>query len=699
MLITFLYVLNGLLFLSGLLIFRLNSGERRFSLSLVQSLGALPLLAAEYLYLSLHLEPRAARLVFVSEVIFALLWFTMALRLGEATVETSRTRRSFLLEFIAGVLVLSMAAYFLVFHAAFGMADGLLVFQLYSPAYWSTFFLLLAVLFAVWRLEQFWRVLDAARRWEYKFLVVGSCLVCGSLAWAASYRLTYLAVLTGHLQLLAALLLFGWAMTAYAVTHYRLLNRKIFVSRKVVYSFVVPSLLAVYFLGFGILTLVMRFFGLQLSFLITWLLVAAGLVTAGLFVFSGKMRRRVHFFISTHFYINKYEYRDEWLALSQQLQGITNETEVVDALRQVLAGSLYTDEIFIWIGDAKQGYRLTAAPEGVDRRETQHDLAAADGLVRFIESHAHFYFEEEEPDQEWKKVAQSGGASLMTSLNLVLMVPIAIGNQLVGLIGLGPEYTGGRYGHDDFDLLAALGSQTASALLAVRMAEKLAHVREQQAWDRLSAFVLHDIKNAATMLSLLRENAPEHIHEPEFQQDMMEVVDDALRRMGRVEERLQSLKDELEPDKRELELGDFLKKCCRRLKTQLPAMEMEVEVQADLRLRSDPELLFSILENLLLNAFEAGGEGTSVRVRARKDEEDGQMVLEVADNGPGIPAKLLPEVLFEPFKTSKDGGSGISLAGEKNGGKPWGQHHGGECGGGWSAFCGETAVGGSPSAT
>jgi len=88
-------------------------------------------------------------------------------------------------------------------------------------------------------------------------------------------------------------------------------------------------------------------------------------------------------------------------------------------------------------------------------------------------------------------------------------------------------------------------------------------------------------------------------------------------------------------------------------------MEIEVDVQADLRLESDPELIFSILENLLLNAFEVGGEGTVVRVKAWKGEESGEAVIEVTDNGPGIPAELLPGVLFEPFKTSREGGSGL----------------------------------------
>ena len=657
MLIKVLYVLNGLLLLSGILIFRLSSGERRFSLSLIRILVGLPLLAGEYLYLAWHLGPQFARLVFFSEVVFASLWFFLALRLLAVAAGSDRTFKHILAEFFLGAAVIAGAVYLLFCEPLVGMNEEQLLFRLYSPVYFSTLWMLLAVLYAAWRLEQFWRALDSVQRWEYKLFVVGSCLVCGSLAWAASYRLTYLVILPGHLQLLGVLLLCGWILIVSAVVQHRLLNRKIFVSRKVVYSFVVPSLLAAYFLGFGALSLAMRLFGLELSFLLKWLGIAFGLVAVALFAFSDRLRRRVHFFISTHFYINKYEYRDEWLALSEQLQGAMTELEVAEALRRVLAESLYTDEIFIWLGDEDRGYRLVFAPGECDAAV---DIASDDPLVEFLQTHGHLYLQEKETDPDWERVVEARG-EFLRSLNLVLLFPLGLGGRLPGFIGLGPEFTGGIYGHDDFDLLSALGSQAASALLAVRMAEQLAHAREQQAWNRLSAFVLHDIKNAATMLSLLRENAPEHIHEPEFQQDMLEVVDDALRRMGRVEERLKALKDDLVPELRELELGDFLKKCGDRLKTQLPAMEMNIKVEDDLRLKSDPGLLSSILENLLLNAYEAGGGGIAVEVRAWRDEDGREVVVEVVDHGPGIPAELLPEALFEPFKTSREGGTGIGL--------------------------------------
>ncbi len=532
---------------------------------------------------------------------------------------------------------------------------------MYGPVYFSAVLVLLVVLYAAWRLEEFWRPLNGARRWEYKFLLVGCYLVCGALAWSCSVRLTYLTILPKHLNLLAALLLFGWVMMAYAVFHHRLLNRKIFVSRKVVYSFVVPSLLAGYLLGFGIVSLAMRTFGLEMSFVLKWLFLVLGLVGIGLFAFSGKIRRRVHFFISTHFYINKYEYRDEWLSLSQQLQGAMNEKDVIKALREVLAESLYTSEIFIWLagGSVSREYKLLSSREDTHITGQGATLGADDPLIVYLQSHGFFHIHDKEPDEIWRKVKKSK-ESFFTALNLTLVTPLSIGNQLTGLIGLGPEYTGGQYGHDDFDLLTALGCQTASALLAVRMAEELAHTREQQAWHRLSAFVLHDIKNAATMLSLLQENAPEHIHEPEFQQDMLELVDDALKRMGRVEARLGALKDEITPEWQDIDLGGFLHKCIGKIRKKLPSMEVTLDSSDCIQVRSDSALFGSVIENLLLNAYEAQGEEAAVRIRTARDEAN-QVHVEIIDNGPGIVAELLPGGLFEPFKTSKKGGSGIGL--------------------------------------
>ncbi len=657
MLIHFFYTLNAILLLSGIASVRFKSGERNFSIALLRTLLGLPLLAGEYFYLAYHFEPEAARLVLFSEIIFSLLWLYLAIRLHSITNE--KTNNLYRYCFLIEISIAAAAIYFLVYSST-QLSNSGLSFSNYSPEYFSAIFILITVLYASWCLEQFWRRLNAAQRWEYKSLVIGSLFISGSFLWSASYRLTYLSIPPKHFLLLATLLLSGWAVMIYGVGNHKLLNRKIFISRKVIYSFVVPSILATYLLGFGIVSLFMNTFELELSYVLKWLFLALGCVAIGFFSFSGKARSRIQFFISTHFYVNKYEYRDEWLALSQELQGALTESNVVSALRHVLTESLYTTKIFIWIGEPSKGYRLVSAPSLSDINNDSNTIASNDALIDFILTHSQFHLNDTDPNPAWKHIANTKKTFLRT-LNLTLIIPISVGDHLIGLIGLGPEYTGGEYGHDDFDLLTVIGSQTASALMAVRMAEELVHASEQQTWNRLSAFVLHDIKNAATMLSLLQENAPKHIHEPEFQQDMLELMDDALRRMGRVEKRLLTLKDKIEPDLHHLELNQFLETCCNRLEAQLPKIAIQFEGTGEIQVETDPELLFSILENLLLNAFEAQGEGTIIMIKTSVNSDTKQTIVVIIDNGPGIKEELLPDILFEPFKTSKKGGSGIGL--------------------------------------
>lgn len=656
MLIPLFYALNVLLLLSGIASIRLKSGERHFSIALLRNLSGLPLLAGEYIYLAYHFEPQAAQLILFSEIIFTLLCFSLAFRLHNvADTKTNNSKRYSLIE----PSIAAVAIYFLV-NGSTQISESGLSFRNYSPEYFSALFILITVLYTSWRLEQFWRGLNTAQRWEYKAMVVGSLFISGALLWSSSYRLTYLSILPKHFLLLAALLLSGWTLMIYGVVSHRLLNRKIFISRKVVYSFVVPSILAAYLLGFGLISLIINTFGLQLSYVLKWLFLVLGCVAIGLFSFSGKVRRRIQFFVSTHFYINKYEYRDEWLALSHELQGALTELDVVMALCQVLSESLYTTEIFVWIGDSAKGYTLVSAPNISDINNDTHKIAAHDPLIYFILAHSHFHLDDTEPDPAWQNIVNTK-RDLLSNLNLTLLTPISVGGHLIGIIGLGPEFTDGQYGHDDFDLLTVLGGQTASALMAVRMAEELANTREKQAWEHLSAFVLHDIKNATTMLSLVKENAPEHIHEPDFQQDMLELMDDVLRRMGRVEKRLLTLKDEIEPDLQPLELNQFLQTSCHRLETKLQSLKIDFKYSGDVLVHSDPELLFSILENLLLNAFEAQREGTIVKIRTGKESATSEGFVEITDNGPGIMEAFLPDILFEPFKTDKKGGSGIGL--------------------------------------
>ena len=144
------------------------------------------------------------------------------------------------------------------------------------------------------------------------------------------------------------------------------------------------------------------------------------------------------------------------------------------------------------------------------------------------------------------------------------------------------------------------------------------------------------------MLALLRRNAPDHLNDPEFQADLLDLIDDALKRMQRLEKRLTSLKDDLTPEKRQVELHKFLMNLKRTMTARLPGLEINIEVPEDLKIVIDPEILTSILENLLINSLEAGGPGTRTDIQVKYDHEKGLLAVNISDTGPGIPENFLP---------------------------------------------------------
>ncbi len=701
----FFLTLNCILLLSGLTTLRFGSRDRQFSLALVRVMVGLPLLAGQYFYIAhyfqsyitpdlqtptwllfkpsvipllqqlhiVHFQEQLTPFILFYETVFTLLWFSLAYQLHNTlTSQSSQPRHPFLTRLSTQIEIWGGLPFIgILFFYQFDKLHKLttietlirtdsVVFLPYSLFFFTDMLLLVAILFMAWRLENFWRCLTSKQRWEYKYLVIGGYLVCGALGWAASYRFMYHQLVIHHFWLLAALLMSGWALMVYATVRHQLLNRKIYISRKVVYSFIAPFVFGLYLVILGLVVFAMRLLGWEFPFVLKWMLFIIGMVVLTIIAFSAKLRHQIKFFISTNFYVNKYEYRDEWLAFSRRLQGVLTETEVIKALYKVLADSLYTQNMCIWLGDDKEGYRL--AISGQDANISFDDanyLAYDDPLIVYLKKNTHYY-RLEDKRAGFAAVPGLEQRLLVTELNLVLFMPLTIGEQMLGLIALGPEYTGGKYGTDDFDLLTALGTQTASALLAVRMAEELALAREQKAVDIMSAFILHDVKNAAGMLSLIRQNAPNYMNDPEFQQDMLETIDDALKRMGKVQTGLKTLKGEIIPTLKDEDLGEILSQSVDQLEKRLPGLSITLHCEAQITIETDADLLRTILENLLINALEAGGDGTKVNIRCYRDSHS-KVMIEVSDNGPGLPSELLPDAVFEPFKTTKSKGSGIGL--------------------------------------
>lgn len=238
------------------------------------------------------------------------------------------------------------------------------------------------------------------------------------------------------------------------------------------------------------------------------------------------------------------------------------------------------------------------------------------------------------------------------------MVPLPWRSELIGFMALGTERSGRPYGFEDFEFLATVAEQAAGAIATAQLAEALTRSREFEAFHRLTSFVVHDLKNSISALSLMSDNALKNFDDPEFQRDAIKTVS---RTVDRIKALLERLRMGPETGTQRLETTDLAIVAAEGLdmvgahargslvKELGPARPVTV----------DREALARVTQNLVSNAFDAlDGDGV-VTVKTYTDGESA--VLSVSDTGCGIPEDFLRTALFTPFRSTKKGGWGIGL--------------------------------------
>jgi hypothetical protein len=187
----------------------------------------------------------------------------------------------------------------------------------------------------------------------------------------------------------------------------------------------------------------------------------------------------------------------------------------------------------------------------------------------------------------------------------------------------------------------------------MRLTEQLARSREMEVMGRVSAFVLHDLKNHVYTLSLMAENARKYIAIPEFQKDMVDSLGSTVGKMKILISQLKGL-----PDRQTLKRAPAGLLTLARESTKLLRREQLAFMGEDARVLVDAEEMGKVILNLCLNALEASPDGGAVTVSAGATPEP---FVRVVDQGAGIEPEFLRNGLFEPFKSTKAKGMGIGL--------------------------------------
>ncbi|MCP5159801.1 MAG: PEP-CTERM system histidine kinase PrsK [Gammaproteobacteria bacterium] len=508
-------------------------------------------------------------------------------------------------------------------------------------------------------IEQLFRNTHPQRRWATKFLYLGL-----GLLFAYDFFLYADALLFKRLDpviweargLVGSL---AAPLIAIAAARNPEWSMEVFVSRRVVLHSATIFGAGIYLLTMAGAGYYVRIYGgawgttLQFAFL-----VGAGVLLAAL-LFSGQLRARALVLMNKHFFDYKYDYREEWLKFIGTLSsGDPNEPPRERVIRAV-AEIVHSTGGSLWVRREPGGFAWVASHNRRDQGELAIRIEPSDSsLMRFLEKRQWVI----ELDEYWREPELYGDLALPSWLRearrVWLIVPLLLGEHLQGFLVLAESRAPQRINWEDRDLLKTAGRQAASYVALLEASEALSEARQFEAFHRLSAYVVHDLKNIAAQLALVVANAARHGQNPAFVEDAFRTVTNATERMNRLLAQLR--KEPPASAARALALKTAVHRAVEARAVQRPAPVARVVTDDEPWVQVDPERLVAVLEHLIQNAQDATKAEGQVEVVVYSEKQ--MAVVAVRDNGCGMDERFVREQLFRPFTTTKgNAGMGIGV--------------------------------------
>jgi putative PEP-CTERM system histidine kinase len=395
-----------------------------------------------------------------------------------------------------------------------------------------------------------------------------------------------------------------------------------------------------------------RYFGGEWGRAFQLALVFAAMLLLGVLLVSGSMRAKMKVLVGKHFFRYRYDYREEWLRFTQTLSVQDSPQTMGQQVIRGLANMVESPAGTLWLREAgHQAYRQNARwnlPECLSEEQYDSSLCRfllASGWVINLEEYRCYparYSDLEIPD--W----------LSELPNAWLIVPLMAGNEMYGFVILASSRTPINVNWEVNDLLRTAGCQAASFLARMQATEALLEVRKFDAFNKMSAFVVHDLKNIITQLSLMLKNAERHRDNPEFQQDMLMTVDHAVERMRQL---MMQLREGATPPGGicGVNLADVIQRLQKDKMNQ--GRSIDIRIQDRLIARGHEERLERVIGHLVQNALDASTPSDKVWISVERQND--KAAIEVGDTGHGMSPEFIRDRLFKPFQSTKDAGMGI----------------------------------------
>ena len=434
----------------------------------------------------------------------------------------------------------------------------------------------------------------------------------------------------------------------------------IYVSRRVVFHTTALVGAGIYLLAMGAGGYYVEVHGGSWGLVFQTIFLFGAVLVLAILLFSGQLRAALRVFISKHFFGYKYDYRDEWLRFIRTLSSGEAATQLRERAVKAIAQIIDSPGGILWMRRDNGRFEPVARWNMGDPVPPSEP---GDGhLVRFLEQREWVINldEHEKSIQRFRGIDAPALPEWLHGMSSAwLVVPLILHEYLIGFVVLARSPLAPlrrEFNWEDCDLLKTAGRQAASHLAQLEASRALAETRQFEAFSRLSAFVVHDIKNLIAQLSLVVSNAAKHKHNPQFMEDAIHTVESSIAKMNRLLANLRqdhASEEHVQP----VDLPQILAEVVAAHGVHDPETTLECP-ERDVTVSANRDRLAAVIGHILQNGREATPVNGHVTVRMRTDR--GHAVVEVEDTGCGMDEAFIKDRLFRPFETTK-GSSGMGI--------------------------------------
>ncbi len=501
-------------------------------------------------------------------------------------------------------------------------------------------------------IEQLIRNSTPQHRHNIKYICIGLIVLMGCELYSLTFQTLfeqpdpYIANAIGTINVLVALLfLFGSLRTQP--------EQSIAISRNMAYYSSALLIAGLFLLLMAIAAYYTQLQNAAWSAALQLVLVSFTFISLTVAAASRSIRANIQVFVNKHFFRHKYDYRNVWLNLIKTLSDMSEQDDFYTGSIKAVADIFNSEGGSLWLNNENEQFEQVTR-WNIDMPDNLMVGASSPFISPFL-------------DQEWVYALGESGNNLIDPYGKLLpdwvhniknawvIVPLMIGSNLRGFFLLTHRSNSSTLNWEDLDVLKSVGRQLASYIVRQKSAEQLAEAKQFDTYNKLTAFIMHDLKNLIAQQALVVQNANKHKENPAFVEDAIQTIDNSVARMSNLLKRLQS-SGQAAPQ-RSIAVQKLILEAIRKSTDRQPIPTLRTK-SIEASVTADQEQLVMILMHVIRNAQDATDSSGFIDVSLLLDNN--QVIIEIEDNGCGMDEDFLRKRLFKPFESTKSSmGMGI----------------------------------------